>query len=82
MLAILTFQKTATDSVNHADSGYIKILVEFPGNLILKFLVKFRNCVGGAHMRGCFVPKITQWVYLFTLVILLYKSKSTYLISR
>ena len=31
MLAILTFQKTATDSVNQADSGDIKILVEFPG---------------------------------------------------
>ena len=35
MLAILTFQKTATDSVNHADSGDIKILVQFPGNSIL-----------------------------------------------
>ena len=31
MLAILTFQKTATDSVNQADSVDIKILVEFPG---------------------------------------------------
>ena len=55
MLAILTFQKTATDSVNHADSGDIKILVQFPGNSILKFWVKFWNCVGGTHMRGCFV---------------------------
>ena len=41
MLAILSFQKTATDSVNHADSEDIKILVQFPGNSILKFWVKF-----------------------------------------
>ena len=62
MLAILTFKKTATDSVNHADSGDINILVQFPGNSILKFWVKFWNCVGGTHMRECFVPKITQQV--------------------
>jgi len=41
MLAILTFEKTGTDSVNHSDSGDVKILFEFPGNSILKFWVKF-----------------------------------------
>ncbi len=60
ILAILTLKKTPTDSVNHADSGDINILVQFPGNSILKFWVKFLNCVGGTHMRGCFVPKINQ----------------------
>ena len=51
MLAILTLKKTATDSVNHADSGDINILVQFPGNSILKFWVKFWNCVVGTDMR-------------------------------
>jgi hypothetical protein len=60
ILAILTLKKTPTDSVNHADSGDINILVQFPGNSILKFWVKFLNCVGGTHMRRCFVPKINQ----------------------
>ena len=32
-----SFQKTETDLVNQADSGDIKILVQFPGNLIFKF---------------------------------------------
>ena len=32
ILAILTLKKTPTDSVNHADSGDINILVQFPGN--------------------------------------------------
>ena len=69
MLAILTFQKTATDSVNHADSGDIKILVQFPWNSIFKLRVKFWNCMGGTHIRGCFVSKIIQGVYLFKLII-------------
>ena len=39
--AIFLFQKTGTDSVNHADSGDIKVLVSFPGNSILKFFTNF-----------------------------------------
>ena len=50
--AIFLFQKLATDSVNCADSGDIKLLVWFPGNSILKFSIIFENawvapkCVG------------------------------------
>ena len=39
--AIFLFQKMGTDSVNHADSGDIKVLVSFPGNSILKFFTNF-----------------------------------------
>ena len=67
---IFWFQKTENNSINQADSGVIKILVQFPGNLIFKFLLNFRNCVGDTHMRGCFKLKITQWLYLVRLVIL------------
>ena len=31
------FQKIGSDSVNHGDSGDIKVLVQFPGISILKF---------------------------------------------
>ena len=75
------FKKTESDSVNQADSGDIKILVQFPGNPILKFLLNFLYYVGGTHMRGCFKLKITQWLYLITLVILTRKIKGNYLIS-
>ena len=34
--AIYIFQKIVSDSVNHADSGDIKIFVQFPGNSISK----------------------------------------------
>ena len=66
-----------TDSVNNADSGDIKSFVQFPWNLILKFW----NCVGGTHMRGYFILKITEYVNLITAVILIYKMRGTYLIS-
>ena len=39
--AIFLFQKMGTDSVNHADSGDIKVLVSFPGNSILNFFTNF-----------------------------------------
>ena len=39
--AIFLFQKMGTDSVNHADSRDIKVLVSFPGNSILKFFTNF-----------------------------------------
>ena len=39
--AIFLFKKKGTDSVNHADSGDIKVLVSFPGNSILKFFTIF-----------------------------------------
>ena len=37
VFAIFIFQKSENDSVNHADSGDIKILVQLPGSSILKF---------------------------------------------
>ena len=37
VFAIFIFQKSENDSVNYADSGDIKILVQFPGSSILKF---------------------------------------------
>ena len=58
--AIFLFQKTGNDSVDNSDSGDIKILAKFPGNSILEFWLKYWNCVGGTHMRGCFVHKITK----------------------
>ena len=53
------FQKIRTDSVNCADSRDTKILVQFPGNSILKFSTNFWKCVGGAwanpyqKLRNC-----------------------------
>ena len=38
---IFYFKKIGTESVNHPDSGDINILVQFPGNLILKFSSNF-----------------------------------------
>ena len=64
-----------TDSVNHADSGDIKVFVQFPGNLILKISLRFLNCVGCIHMRGCFTPKNTYCIDLITVVIFIYKIK-------
>ena len=81
MSTFFSFQKTETDSVNQADSGDTKILVQFPGNPILKFLLKFSNCVGGTHVRGYFNLKIIQCANLITLVILTRTNKGSYLIS-
>ena len=75
------FQKFRTDSVNHADSRDTKLLVLFPGNSILRFLLNFRNCVGGTHMRGCCNRKIIKCIKLFMLVIFVYKTKGIYPIS-
>ena len=77
---IYIFQKVLSDSVNHADSGDIKVFVRFPGNTILKIFTNFWKCVGGADIRGCFILKITQCVDLITLVILIYKISGNYLI--
>ena len=41
MWTIFLFQKTGNDSVNYADSEYIKIFVQFPGNSIFEFLLNF-----------------------------------------
>ena len=67
--AIFLFSKSGNESVNRADSGNIKIFLQFPGNCILKYFFKFQNCVGGVHMRGRFTPKITFNVSLITPVI-------------
>ena len=78
---IFLIQKIGNDSVNHADSEDTKILVQFPGNPILKFLLNFLNCVGGTHMRGCFIFKIIKRIKLIMLVILVYETKGVYSIS-
>ena len=39
--AFFSSQKIGNDSVNQAGSGDIKILVQFPGNLILKIPLRF-----------------------------------------
>ena len=66
---ILDIHAVESDSVNHADSGDIKLLVQFLGKTILKFSLRFRNCVGFVHIRGYFILKTTQYVQLFILVI-------------
>ena len=71
-----------SDSVNRADSGDIKLLVQFLGNTILKFSLRFRNCVECVNMRGYFILKTTQYVQLFMLAILIYETRGTHLISR
>ena len=76
------FQKRRTDSVNHADSEDIKILIQFPGKSILKNSLHFWNWVGYVRMRRCFILKIAKWGVHFTLVILICESRGTYLISR
>ena len=54
-----------TDSVNHADSGDIKVLVSFPGNSILNFFLIFKNawvaliCVGDFGSKYPKMSKIT-----------------------
>ena len=57
---ILSFQKIRTDSVNCADSGDTKILVQFPENSILEFSTNFWKCVGGADMRGRIPTRIYE----------------------
>ena len=65
---------------NRTDSGDIKSLVQFSGSQILKILLNFWNCVGGTHMRGYFILKITENENLITVVILKYQMRGTYLI--
>ena len=71
-----------SDSVDHDESGDIKLFVRFPGNLILKISLEFWNCVGCGHLRGCFIFKITQRVDLIALVMMICKIRGTYLISH
>ena len=69
--------KNGSDSMNHADTGDIKVLNRFPGNSISKFSTNFWKCVSGADMRGCFILKITQCGGLIPLVILTFKISGT-----
>ena len=62
---------------NRTDSGDIKSLVQFSGSQILKILLNFWNCVGGTHMRGYSILKITELLNLVMLVILIYKMRGT-----
>ena len=80
--AIFLFSKIGNESVNHADSGDIQVFVQFPGNSFLEIPLRFWNCVGCVYMRGRFILKITQCVYLITLVILICEIGGTYLISH
>ena len=79
---IFIYQKVVANSVSHADSGDIKVFVQFPGNSILKISLRFWNCVGCGHIRGRFVLKITRCIYLISLVILICEIGGTYLISH
>ena len=80
MWAFFSFQKIGTDSVHQADFGDIKILIQFPGKSILKFLLGFWKCVGDNKTRGCYILEVTQCVYLFTSVIFVCNIRGTYLI--
>ena len=59
------FLKTATYSVNHADSEDIRILVQFPGNSILKFWVKFWNCVGVSFPKSTNEYIFLHWSFWY-----------------
>ena len=48
-----------SDSVKNSESRDIKILTRFPGNLILKILIKICNCVGYTNMRRRFLVKVS-----------------------
>ena len=69
---IFIYQKVGADSVSHADSGDIKVFVQFAGNSILKISLRFWNSVGCGHMRGCFffskspnVYVLLRWSFLY-----------------
>jgi len=79
--AIFLIQKVGTNSVIQAASLDIKILVQFPGNSILKILQNFWKCVGGVYMRGCLIFKITQRVQLFTPINFISEIRGIHLIS-
>ena len=81
-MADFLYQKVGADAVSHADSGDIKVFVQFAGNSILKISLRFWNSVGCGHMRGCVFLKITQCVCLITLVIFICEIGGTYLISH
>ena len=67
------YRNIESDSVDHAESGDIKILIKFLGNSLLKFLLNIWNLyVGCSHMRGVFTIKIIQYVNCFKLVIFIY----------
>ena len=66
--------------MNCADSRDTKLLVQFLGNLILRFLSNFRNWVGGTRMRGYFILKITDCVDRIIAVNSLRQNKETSLI--
>lgn len=74
------FYEIKTDSVNKADSRDTKLLIEFPWNPILNFLLEFWNCVGSTQMRRCFVFQITHCDFLITPVILVYISGATFFV--
>ena len=42
-----------------ADTKDTKVFFKFPGNSILKFWLKFCNCVGDTQLRGCYIVKIS-----------------------
>ena len=63
MRAIFLFLKIGNESVNHADSGDIKIFVQFPENSILKFSKNFWNRVDGTNLRGRFWVKMPENVF-------------------
>ena len=61
--SIFIYQKLVADPVSHANSGDIKVFVQFP----LKLWLRFWNCVDCGHMRGCFIVQITRILNWFSL---------------
>ena len=55
-MKIFSSPNRVSDSVNDAESRYIKI---FPGNPALEILCRYLNCVGRPNMRGLFLMKIS-----------------------
>ena len=73
-------QNKDSDSVKNSESYDIKFLTRFPGNPVLKILMKICHCVGGSNMRGCFRTKVCRIAIYNFPVILRYIFAQVYVI--
>ena len=69
-----------SDPVKNSESDDIICLARFPGNAILKILIKICNCVGYTNMRGRFLLKVGLIALFNCPVILRYFLMWVYLI--
>ena len=58
-MEIFCSPNTVSDSVENSESHDIKFITWFPGNPILKILIKICNCVGYTNMRRRFLVKVS-----------------------